>query len=159
MAQARSEMPLLRKIRPKGPRQDRLPLPKQPESALSYICNLPLSNYLQEPRIKDRDRQRTMTLPVSEFIRRFLLHVLPSGFHRIRHYGLLASGARARNIARVRQLLTPAEQSNPNEAADDPGEPDPPNPYPCPCCGGRMIVVETFGRAGPSSSRIRIDTS
>ena len=110
-------------------------------------------------RIKDRDRQRTMTLPVSEFIRRFLLHVLPSGFHRIRHYGLLASGARARNIARVRQLLTPAAQSNPNEAADDPGEPDPPNPYPCPCCGGRMIVVETFGRAGPSSSRIRIDTS
>ena len=100
-----------------------------------------------------------MTLPVAEFIRRFLIHVLPSGFHRIRHYGLLASGARAHNIARVRQLLTPAEQSNPNEAADHPGEPDPPNPYPCPCCGGRMIVVETFGRAGPSSSRIRIDTS
>ncbi len=62
-------------------------------------------------------------------------------------------------VARVRQLLTPAAQSNPNEAADDPGEPDPPNPYPCPCCGGRMIVVETFGSAGPSSSRIRIDTS
>ena len=100
-----------------------------------------------------------MTLPVSEFIRRFLIHVLPSGFHRIRHYGLLASGARAQNIARVRQLLTPAAQSIPNEAAEDPGEPDPPNLYPCPCCGGRMIVVETFGRAGPSSSRIRIDTS
>ena len=110
-------------------------------------------------RLEGRDRQKTMTLPVAEFIRRFLIHVLPSGFHRIRHYGLLASGARAHNIARVRQLLTPAEQSNPNEAADDPGEPDPPNPYPCPCCGGRMIVVETFGRAGPSSSRIRIDTS
>jgi hypothetical protein len=71
----------------------------------------------------------------------------------------LASGARAHNIARVRQLLTPAAQSNPNDAADDPGEPDPPNPYPCPCCGGRMIVAETFGRAGPSSNRIRIDTS
>jgi hypothetical protein len=110
-------------------------------------------------RIKGRDRQKTMTLPVAEFIRRFLIHVLPSGFHRIRHYGLLASGARAQNIARVRQLLTPAAQSNPNEAADDPGEADPPNPYPCPCCGGRMIVVETFGRAGPSPSRIRIDTS
>jgi hypothetical protein len=110
-------------------------------------------------RIKGRDRQKTMTLPVAEFIRRFLIHVLPSGFHRIRHYGLLASGARAHNIAWVRQLLTPAEQSNPNEAADDPSEPDPPNPYPCPCCGGRMIVVETFGRAGPSSNRIRIDTS
>ena len=63
------------------------------------------------------------------------------------------------NIAQVRQLLTPAAQSNPNEAADDPGEADPPNPYPCPCCGGRMIVIETFGRAGPSPSRMRIDTS
>ena len=57
------------------------------------------------------------------------------------------------------RVTSTAEQSNPNEAADDPGEPDPPNPYPCPCCGGRMIVVETFGRAGPSPSRIRIDTS
>ena len=53
-------------------------------------------------------------------------------------------GARARNIARVRQLLTAAEQSNPNDAAHDPGEPDPPNPYPCPCCGGGTIVAETF---------------
>jgi hypothetical protein len=111
-------------------------------------------------RIKGRDRQKTMTLPVAEFIRRFLIHVLPSGFHRIRHYGLLASGARARNIAQVRQLLAPTVQSNPNEAADDPGEADPPDPLRrCPCCGGRMIVVETFGRAGASPSRIRIDTS
>jgi len=69
-------------------------------------------------RREGRDRQKTMTLPIAEFIRRFLIHVLPSGFHRIRHYGLLASGARARNIARGRQLLTPAEQSNPNEAAE-----------------------------------------
>src|SRR5271169_3230669 len=107
-------------------------------------------------RIKGRDRQKTMTLPVAEFIRRFLIHVLPSRFHRIRHYGLLASSAREQNIARVRQLLSPARQ---NEAADDPGEADPPNHYPCPCCGRRMIVVETFGRAGPSPSRIRIDTS
>jgi hypothetical protein len=107
-------------------------------------------------RIKGRDRQKTMTLPVAEFIRRFLIHVLPSRFHRIRHYGLLASSAREQNIARVRQLLSPARQ---NEAADDPGEANPPNHYPCPCCGGCMIVVETFGRAGPSPSRIRIDTS
>jgi Putative transposase len=85
-------------------------------------------------RIKGRDRQKTMTLPVAEFIRRFLIHVLPSGFHRIRRHGLLASGARAQNIARVRQLLAPTVQSNPNEAADDPGEADPPNLYPCPCC-------------------------
>src|ERR1700676_353892 len=62
-------------------------------------------------RIKGRDRQKTMTLPVCEFIRRFLIHVLPSRFHRIRHYGLFASGARAQNIARARQLLdVPAAQ-------------------------------------------------
>jgi hypothetical protein len=110
-------------------------------------------------RIKARDRQKTMTLAVAEFIRRFLIHVLPSGFHRIRHYGLLASGARARNIAQVRQLLATVAKPRPDEVANDPDEADPPNPYPCPCCGGRMIVVETFGRAGPSPIRIRIDTS
>jgi hypothetical protein len=110
-------------------------------------------------RIKGRDRQKTMTLPVDEFIRRFLIHVLPTGFHRIRHYGLLASGARAQNIARVRQLLTPAAPVDPTDGADHSNETDPPNPYPCPCCGGRMFVVETFKRAGASPSRIRIDTS
>ena len=110
-------------------------------------------------RIKGRDRQKTMTLPVCVFIRRFLIHVLPSGFHRIRHYGLFASGARAQNIAQVRQLLTPAAKSDPDAARNDSDEADPPNPYPCPCCGGRMIVVETFGRAGASPSPIRIDTS
>jgi len=110
-------------------------------------------------RIKGRDRQKTMTLPVCAFIRRFLIHVLPSGFHRIRHYGLFASGARAQNIAQVRQLLTPAAKSDPDAARNDSDEADPPNPYPCPCCGGRMIVVETFGRAGASPSPIRIDTS
>ena len=62
-------------------------------------------------RIKGRDRQKTMTLAVPEFIRRFLIHVLPSGFHRIRHYGLFASGARAQNIARVRQLLATAARA------------------------------------------------
>jgi hypothetical protein len=110
-------------------------------------------------RLEWRDRHKTMTLPVPEFIRRFLIHVLPDGFHRIRYYGLFASGARARNIARVRQLLTPATQSAPADDADDPGQADPPNLYPCPCCGGRMIRIETFGRAGAPPSRIRIDTS
>ena len=77
---------------------------------------------------------------------------MPVAASIIRHYGLLANSARAQNIARVRQLLTPAEQSNPNDAADDPGEPDRPTLI-MPCCGGRMIdVVETFGRAGPSSA-------
>jgi hypothetical protein len=84
-------------------------------------------------RLEGRDRQKTMTLPVSEFIRRFLIPVLPSGFHRIRHYGLFASGARAQNIARARQLLTTAAQARPNNAADssrDADVPDPPRPCP-----------------------------
>jgi hypothetical protein len=66
-------------------------------------------------RIKGRDRLRTMTLAAAEFIRRFLLRVLPSGFHRIRHYGLIAGTGRARNVERARQLLaapeTPPERS------------------------------------------------
>ena len=115
-------------------------------------------------RIKGRDRQKTMTLPVSEFIRRFLIHVLPSGFHRIRHYGLFASGARAENIARARHLLASPAQSGSNNAADSFRDVDPPDSSrPCPCCGGRMIVIETFDGAATrrpaSPSRIRIDTS
>src|SRR5260221_1223346 len=88
------------------------------------------------------DRQRTMTLSPAEFIRRFLLHVLPKGFHRIRHYGLLASAGRKANVALARQLLAvpvPAE-------AEEPAPPD--RRPPCPCCGGRMVVVEIFQRAG-----------
>jgi hypothetical protein len=83
------------------------------------------------------DRQRTMTISPDEFIRRFLLHVLPKGFHRIRHYGLLASGGRKVNVALARELLAvppPAEAEEP-----DP----PPQPRsPCPCCGGRMVIIE-----------------
>jgi len=87
------------------------------------------------------ERQRVMTLAPHEFIRRFLLHVLPRGFHRIRHYGLLASSARNTSIARARELLAAAPPPMPVETA----EPIDPRP-PCPCCGGRMIVIETFGR-------------
>ena len=86
-------------------------------------------------------RYGTMTLATDEFIRRFLLHVLPKGFHRIRHYGLLASASRNANVARVRVLLAvppPAEPAEPVESPD-------PRP-PCPCCGGRMIIIETFQR-------------
>ena len=87
------------------------------------------------------ERYRTMTLPVDEFIRRFLLHVLPRGFHRIRHYGLLASGTRRDNLARARELLTvppPAPEPDTAEPADH-------RPA-CPCCGGRMLILETFER-------------
>jgi hypothetical protein len=111
-------------------------------------------------RIKGRDRLRTMTLDAAEFIRRFLLHVLPSSFHRIRHYGLLAGAVRARNIERARQLLA-APEPPPVEADSDTQTPSP--AHRCPCCGGRMIIVETFEGARPARSpppsRIRIDTS
>ena len=81
------------------------------------------------------------TLATHEFIRRFLLHVLPKGFHRIRHYGLLASAGRRANLARIRELL-----AVPSPVI--PPEPTPPPDWrpPCPCCGGRMTVVEIFGR-------------
>ena len=93
-------------------------------------------------RIKGRDRLRTMTLDAAEFIRRFLLHVLPSGFHRIRHYGLFAGTVRARNIERVRQLLA-APKASPERSRADRDETSSPS-RPCACCGGRMIIVEAF---------------
>jgi hypothetical protein len=88
-------------------------------------------------------RYGVMTLDAHEFIRRFLLHVLPDSFHRIRHYGLFANPARANNIAKARTLLV-----NPADPAptDDAVPAKPSTPAPCPCCGGRMILVETFER-------------
>ncbi|AWC21232.1 Putative transposase [Aminobacter sp. MSH1] len=87
------------------------------------------------------DRRQVMTLAADEFIRRFLLHVLPRGFHRIRHYGLLAGSARKNSIARARELLCVAPP--PDDGAKD--EPDDFRPS-CSCCGGRMIVIEVFER-------------
>ena len=95
-------------------------------------------------------RYRTMTLAADEFIRRFLLHVLPKGFHRIRHYGLLASPASKANIARARELIAaPMPEADP-PAAHDTADPDAATDHrpPCPCCGGRMLIVEVFGRGG-----------
>jgi hypothetical protein len=98
------------------------------------------------------DRQQVMSLATDEFIRRFLLHVLPRGFHRIRHYGLLASGSRKASLALARELLNVAA---PAPANDQPTEPDGLRP-PCSCCGGRMIVIEVFERQrqprGPPSA-------
>ena len=87
------------------------------------------------------DRQQVMTLAADEFIRRFLLHVLPKGFHRIRHYGLLAGATRKAQLDHVRQLLGVA----PPVTADAQVEPDDARPL-CPCCGGHMVVIETFER-------------
>jgi hypothetical protein len=113
-------------------------------------------------RIKGHDRLKTMTLDAAEFIRRFLLHVLPSGFHRIRHYGLFAGTVRADNIERARQLLARPKLSPQSAHAEVDSETETPSPARrCPCCGGRMIIVETFeGPArSPPPSRIRIDSS
>lgn len=114
-------------------------------------------------RVSGPDRWKTMWLQPHEFIRRFLLHVLPKGFHRIRHYGLFASTNRAECIATARALLNivpPA--TNPQQQPDV--APDAPRalPYPCPRCGARMIIIETFARGCAPSwqpTPIRIDTS
>jgi hypothetical protein len=87
------------------------------------------------------DRQRVMTLGTDEFIRRFLLHLLPRGFHRIRHYGLLSASARKASLAHARELLAVA----PPPDADLTEEPIDAHTA-CPCCGGHMIIIETFAR-------------
>jgi hypothetical protein len=94
-------------------------------------------------------RHQVMTLEPAEFIRRFLLHTLPRGFHRIRHYGLFASAARRDNLARARQLLavpqTVARETADSDAALEPWRR-------CPCCGGPMIVVEILARTTQTRS-------
>jgi putative transposase/transposase-like zinc-binding protein len=113
-------------------------------------------------RAKGRERAKVMTLATGEFIRRFLIHVLPSGFHRIRHYCLFASSKRVENIARARQLLAVPKPQSENAAAAD-GDVPPTLAHPCPHCGGRMIIIETFERGCSPRTRpasvIRIDTS
>jgi hypothetical protein len=117
-------------------------------------------------RREGRDRYRTMTLSPHEFIRRFLIHVLPKGFHRIRHYGLFASAERRHNIAQLRQLLAvPAPKPEVDDVEDKAAASKPLAPA-CPCCGGRMVIIETFERGAtprhrPTTPirRLRIDTS
>jgi hypothetical protein len=117
-------------------------------------------------RVDGPERIKVMTLAPEEFIRRFLIHVLPAGFHRIRHYGLLASSQRRQNIARARQLLNvPAPQPQPATAENVPPA-DSASLRPCPCCSGRMFVIEVFTRGRTPRYRatapvrdMRIDTS
>jgi hypothetical protein len=108
-----------------------------------------------------------MTLKPGGFIRRFLIHVLPKGFHRIRHCGLLASGTKTETIARARELIaaaTAAQTAHKQQAPDNAAATDQPN-HPCPCCGGHMSIIETFARGStpryrpPPPTAIRIDTS
>jgi hypothetical protein len=95
-------------------------------------------------------KRKVMRLAVGEFMRRFLLHVLPSGFHRIRHYGLFANGHRADKLELCRRLLNVPSAPTGHTSNDDNGSTDSNHePPPCPCCGGRMIIIERF--AGPLS--------
>jgi hypothetical protein len=118
---------------------------------------------LKDYRIEGPGRYTTMTLGIGEFIRRFLTHVLPKGFHRIRHYGLLASSNRTETMEAVRKLLNRTPP-----AAEQMSDTDPAQRFahPCPCCGGRMIIIETFEAGCQPRHRpttplavIRIDTS
>ena len=119
-------------------------------------------------RLEGQERyNKVMTLPTHEFIRRFLMHVLPAGFHRIRYYGFLTCQTRAKNIVRIRELLAvpliPVDAIK--TASAKPEEPKAPE-HPCPCCGSNMRIIETFvrgqqpkNRPTPVPPKIRIDTS
>jgi hypothetical protein len=105
---------------------------------------------VKDYRLKGAGRHTTMTLATSEFIRRFLIHVLPRGQHRIRHYGFFGNGNRAANIAQIRQLLgakTPDPKHINNASTDDADKPPRALALPCPCCGGQLIIVETIAPA------------
>jgi hypothetical protein len=107
------------------------------DKAVTFKC--------KDYRLKGRDRYTTKQLKPHEFIRRFLMHVLPKGLHRIRHYGLLANGARVQNIAKARELLNVPAPQDETETDTESNE-LPGYVQPCPCCGGGMIVIETFER-------------
>jgi hypothetical protein len=149
-----------------------------PESVLAYLARYTHRVAISSSRLVSLDhrgvtfrwkdyrqdgeaRRKLMTLGPGEFIRRFLIHVLPSGFHRIRHYGLFANTARAANLAKVRALLQAPAPPTP----DTPAAPDAPaqSPIACPCCGGRMVLVESFARGSapvaPPRPAFRIDSS
>ncbi|WIY23715.1 IS91 family transposase [Parasedimentitalea psychrophila] len=139
-----------------------------PEAVLAYLSHythrVAISNsrlvnadaeavtfHWKDYRIKNSNRQRVMRLSTGEFIRRFLIHVLPDGFHRIRHYGLLASSTRKANIARIRALL---EVEPPDQEVQQSAEIIPLTlREPCPCCGGPMRIVEIFRRGQQPRSR------
>jgi hypothetical protein len=115
-------------------------------------------------RIEEPGRCKTMTLETGEFIRRFLIRVLPKGFHRIRHYGLLASTVRADNLATMRILLAMAAPASKRKGAGKTEAPAAAMPVRiCPCCGSRMLIIETFEgscrRRRPAPAPAGSDTS
>ncbi len=104
-------------------------------------------------RIKSGDRQKVMRLATPEFIRRFLIHVLPDGFHRIRHYGLLASSTRKANITKIRALLCIQRPEQATASGPDAEIIPLTLREPCPCCGGPMRIIEVFRRGQKPMSR------
>jgi Putative transposase/Transposase zinc-binding domain len=112
-------------------------------------------------RREGSSRQQVMALHPHEFMRRFLIHVLPRGFHRIRHYGLLASSTRKASLAKARILLqadvpeaAPFDAPSKTDKEDTPStEPQHPDWRACPCCGGRMLVIELIERGGTQRAR------
>jgi hypothetical protein len=127
-------------------------------SRLVSIDNGHVSFRWKDYREEGRQRAKVMRLTAGEFMRRFLLHVLPDGFHRIRHYGLFANGHRADKLALCRKLLVVEPAAN-SESGEPIVEDDAP---PCPCCGGRMRIIEVFERGTRPKSftrAVRIDTS
>ena len=140
-----------------------------PEAVLAYLSRythrIAISNHRlmsadadavafkwKDYRIKSGDRMKVMRLHTSEFIRRFLIHVLPSGFHRIRHTGFLANGIRRDRIEMIRRLLDvdpDADLKADDDQCTDTNEKE----QACPKCGGMMIVVETFKRGQTPKSR------
>ncbi len=140
-----------------------------PEAVLAYLSRythrIAISNHRlmsadadvvtfkwKDYRIKSGDRMKVMRLNTSEFIRRFLIHILPSGFHRIRHTGFLANGIRRNRIEMIRRLLDlnpNADLKTDDNHCADANEKE----QACPKCGGVMIVVETFKRGQLPRSR------
>ncbi|CUI00328.1 MULTISPECIES: IS91 family transposase [Leisingera] len=116
---------------------------------------------VKDYRVNGPGRHTTITLKTGEFIRRFLIHVLPKGQHRIRHYGFFGNGNRAANIARIRELLgngQPGPDLGHDGTAGDTDAPARVLALPCPCCGGRLIISETiaperYPRAPPGAAR------
>jgi hypothetical protein len=150
-----------------------------PESVLAYLARYTHRVAISSSRLVSLDhrgvtfrwkdyradgeaRRKLMTLASAEFIRRFLIHVLPSGFHRIRHYGLFANTARAANLAKARALLDvpPAPLTQPSAEPESDSKPA----DACSCCGGRMVLIEIFERGSsprtaPAPPAFRIDSS
>jgi len=116
---------------------------------------------IKDYRINGPGRHKTMTLNTDEFIRRFLIHVLPKRQHRIRHYGFFGNGNRTSNIARIRHLLagkTPDQENANDDSLGDTDELPRVLALPCPCCGGRLIIIDTITpaqhpRAPPTTAR------